>query len=131
MWRSTRIFRKPWSMNNRVLAFLGIARKSGNLVLGYNKCEEAVKMRQLRLLFISTGASQNTKDKFYGFSERYHVPILEDFTPEELGSALGLKGIAVLGVKDPNMAKKIRSFYDGKEDEEINGGGPIVKDQSI
>lgn len=117
---------------DKMLSFLGLARKSGNLVLGYNKNEEAVKFRKLKLILISKGAATNTKDKFYGYGEKYAVPVIEGYSPLELGNALGYEEIAVVGVLDQNMAKKLLAIYESnKEDEEINGGGPIVKNQSI
>ncbi|HBT18533.1 MAG TPA: 50S ribosomal protein L7ae-like protein [Clostridiaceae bacterium] len=116
---------------DKMLSFLGLIRKSGKLILGYNKCEEAVKTRKVKLLVLSKGASENTKDKFRGYCEKYKVPFIEDFTPDELGYALGYEGIAVVGVSDRNMAEKLKTLYESKESEELNGGGPIVKNQSI
>ena len=113
------------------LSFLGIARKSGNLLLGYNKNEEAVKFHKVKLLIISKDAAENSKDKFRGYSEKFSIPIIEDFTPFELGNALGYEEIAVVGVLDKNMAKKLLTLNESNKDEEINGGGPIVKNQSI
>ena len=116
---------------NKVLSFLGLTRKSGNLVIGYNKNMEQVKLGKIKLLIVSTGASQNTRDKFKGYGERYNVPYIEDFTPDELGTALGFETIAVVWVSDYSMAKKLKTIYDSVKEENINGGGPIVKNQSV
>ncbi len=116
---------------DKMLSFLGLARKSGKLLLGYNKNEEAVKYHKVKLLIISKDAAENTKDKFRGYGEKYAIPLIEDFTPLELGNALGSGEIAVVGVLDRNMAKKLITLDKSKKDEEINGGGPIVKNQSI
>jgi|LFRM01.1.fsa_nt_gb ribosomal protein L7Ae-like RNA K-turn-binding protein len=116
---------------DKMLSFLGLARKSGNLLLGYNKNEEAVKFRKLKLILISKGAAENTKDKFRGYGEKYNVPVIEGYTPLELGSALGYEEIAVVGVLDKNMAKKLLTIHESSKEQEINGGGPIVKNQSI
>ena len=116
---------------DKMLSFLGLTRKSGNLLLGYNKNEEAIKFRKLKLIIISKDAAENTKDKFRGYSEKYAIPMIEDFTPFELGNALGYAEIAVVGVLDRNMAKKLLALHKSKNDEEIYGGGPIVKNQSI
>ena len=103
---------------NKVLSFLGLTRKSGNIVIGYNKNMEAVKVGKIKLLIVSPGAAQNTRDKFKGYSERYHVAYIEDFTPDELGYALGYEGIAVVGVSDRNMARKLKEQYNSKGMEE-------------
>ena len=103
---------------NKVLSFLGLTRKSGNIVIGYNKNMEAVKVGKIKLLIVSPGAAQNTRDKFKGYSERYHVAYIEDFTPDELGHALGYEGIAVVGVSDQSMADKIVSMHNSIKVEE-------------
>jgi ribosomal protein L7Ae-like RNA K-turn-binding protein len=108
---------RRWKLD-KMLSFLGLTRKSGNLILGYNKNEEAIKMRKLSLLILSKGASDNTKDKFKGYCEKYKVPYIEDFTPDELGCALGYEGIAVVGVSDRNMARKLMEQYNSKRVEE-------------
>jgi len=38
------------------------------------------------------------------------VPLIEDFTPYELGQALGMDEIAVVGIKDAKMAAKLLSI---------------------
>ena len=111
------IFGRRWKLD-KMLSFLGLTRKSGNLILGYNKNEEAIKMRKLYLLILSKGASENTKDKFKGYCEKYKVPYIEDFTPDELGHALGYEGIAVVGVSDQSMADKIVSMHNSVKVEE-------------
>ena len=111
------IFGRRWTLN-KMLSFLGLTRKSGNLVLGYNKNEEAVKTGKISLMIISKEASENTKDKFKSYSEKYHVPLIEDFTPDELGYALGLEGIAVVGVTKKSMAKKLQEIYSSIQEEE-------------
>ena len=40
-------------MQNKFLNFLGIAKKSGNLVEGYNACEEDIKRNKVSLCILS------------------------------------------------------------------------------
>ena len=82
---------RRWNLD-KMLSFLGLTRKSGQLLLGYNKNEEAIKTKKVSLLIVSKDASENTKDKFKGYCEKYKVPLIEDFTPDELGYALGYEG---------------------------------------
>lgn len=95
---------------NRFLSFLGITRKSGNAVLGYNKNEETLRTGRLHLLIVSKDAAQNTKEKFVKLAGEAGVPLIEDFTPYELGQALGMDEIAVVGIKDAKMAAKLLSI---------------------
>ena len=111
------IFERRWKLD-KMLSFLGLTRKSGNLILGYNKNEEAIKTGKISLMIISKDAAENTKDKFKSYSEKYNVPLIEDFTPDELGCALGLEGIAVVGVTKKSMAKKLQDIYKSIKEEE-------------
>ena len=36
-------------MTNKFYQFLGLTKKSGNLIEGYNKCEEAIKSKRFIL----------------------------------------------------------------------------------
>ncbi len=108
---------RRWNLD-KMLSFLGLTRKSGQLLLGYNKNEEAIKTKKVSLLIVSKDASENTKDKFKGYCEKYKVPLIEDFTPDELGYALGYEGIAVVGITNKNMSKKLLHIYDSSKEEE-------------
>lgn len=99
-------------MNNKFLQFLGLAKRSGRLIEGYNNCEEIIKRSKVYLLIISTDASQNTKDKFKGYSIKYSVPFIEDYSEEELGISIGRTAINILCITDKNMADKLLELYD-------------------
>jgi len=102
---------------NRFLQFLGLTKRAGKLQEGYNKCEDAVKRKKLSLIILSLDASQNTIDKFSTYSNNYKVPILQGYNKEELGSALGLEEVKILGVCDKKMSAKLTSLW--KENEEL------------
>lgn len=98
-------------MPNKFLQFLGLTKRSGNLIEGYNKCEEAVKSNSLHLLIISSDCSENTKEKFMQYSNKYDVPLIEvPYGKEELGSSIGRAEINVLGVADKNMSLKLMTL---------------------
>jgi ribosomal protein L7Ae-like RNA K-turn-binding protein len=94
-------------MNDKFLQFLGLIKRSGKVVEGYNKCEEIIKKSKVYLIIISLEASENTKDKFRGFSSRLNIPYIEKYISEALGSSIGRPEINVLCVIDEHMAKKL------------------------
>jgi ribosomal protein L7Ae-like RNA K-turn-binding protein len=98
-------------MQNRFLQFLGIVKKSGNLVEGYNKCEELIKQNKIYLLIISTDCSDNTKDKFKGYCDRYNIPYLETYTKEELAQNIGRAEINLLAVSNKTMSEKLMEIW--------------------
>ncbi|MCM0648584.1 ribosomal L7Ae/L30e/S12e/Gadd45 family protein [Clostridium swellfunianum] len=97
-------------MQNKFLQFLGLAKKSGNLIEGYNKCEELIKKSKLTLLILSKDCSLNTKEKFSKYCTIYKIPYIEVFTKEELGAPIGREEINVLGVVDRKMSDKLLSI---------------------
>lgn len=108
-------------MNNRFLQFLGLVKKAGKIYEGYNKCEEGILRNNLSLVIISNDCSQNTKDKFIRYSEKYNVPLLEVMSKEELGSILGRAEINILGISDDKMSEKLISLWNDNKNNEIRG----------
>lgn len=94
-------------MKSKVESYLGFARKSGKLAAGYNACIAAMEKRTLKLLLISPGLSENSRKKFQKRADSQKVPICWNDETEALSEAVGLRGIAVLGVLDPNLASAI------------------------
>ena len=54
-------------MKNKILNLLGLATRAGNIIAGNNACENALKMKKIKMLVISEEASEKTKKnyKFY------------------------------------------------------------------
>lgn len=94
-------------MKDKFLQFLGIVKKSGNLIEGYNKCEEIIDKRKLFLLIISTNCSSNTKEKFIRLCTNNSVPFVEAYSSEDLGNAIGRAEINLLGILNKNMSDNL------------------------
>lgn len=104
-------------MTNKFLQFLGLTKRAGKLLEGYNKCEDAVKRRSVYLIILSENASENTVDKFFKYSNKYKVPVLQGYSKEDLGSVLGLDEIKILAISDKKMSERL--IYLWKENEEL------------
>lgn len=94
--------------------FLGLAKKSGNILEGYNKCDEEKRRKNIYLFIISKDASESSKKKFKNYCNDNNIQYIEDFSKEELGLALGRAEIKILGILNKNMAEKLILLY--KED---------------
>jgi ribosomal protein L7Ae-like RNA K-turn-binding protein len=94
-------------MKDKFLQFLGIVKKSGNLVEGYNKCEEIITTKKLFLIIISTNCSSNTKEKFIRHCTNCSLPYIEAYASSELGNAVGRDEINILGVTNKNMSDNL------------------------
>lgn len=99
-------------VRDKFLQFMALVNRSGKLLKGYNKCEEAIKLNKLKLLIISNNCSENTSKKFKHFATTRGVEYIEKYTDEELGEILGVSSINVIGVLDQNMSEKLKSLYE-------------------
>lgn len=95
--------------------FLGLTKRSGNLLEGYSKCNEQRNIKNIFLFIISNDASESTKKKFIKHCEIKAIPYINDFSKEELGDAIGRLEVMIIGVLDNNMAKKLISIYESEE----------------
>ena len=98
-------------MNNKFFQFLGLTKKAGKLIEGYNQCEEALEHRRGTLIILSEESSTNTKDKFKRLAAKNNVPLLEGASSEVLGQCLGREEINVLCVNDKKMSDKLLSLW--------------------
>lgn len=94
-------------MQSKFIQFLGIAKRSGNVCEGYNKTEEFIKLKKLSLVIMSKESSENTRKKFKVYCERFKVPIIEDYSKEELGAILGREEINVIGILDKKIGDRL------------------------
>ncbi|SFA89636.1 ribosomal L7Ae/L30e/S12e/Gadd45 family protein [Clostridium frigidicarnis] len=94
-------------MDKRFFSFLGLTKKSGNLVDGYNKCEEYIKRSIPKLFIMSKDLAENSREKFLRFCDNNNIPVIDGLDKEELGYAIGKSEIKIICVKDENMAEKL------------------------
>ncbi|MFZ5966545.1 MAG: L7Ae/L30e/S12e/Gadd45 family ribosomal protein [Bacillota bacterium] len=94
-------------MEDRILSYLGLAQRSGNLVSGEETCEISLKKNEVKLVIIASDASSNTKKKFLDMCKFRNIDIFTYSSKEKLSHAIGKVNRAVFGIKDEGFAKKI------------------------
>lgn len=93
---------------NKFLQFLSLTKKSGNLLEGYNKCEDAIKRKKNIYLFIfSKDLSPKSKKEFLRWCDEKNIPYIDGYSKYELGTALGRSEINVLAVISQSMSDKL------------------------
>ncbi|EOR27489.1 MULTISPECIES: 50S ribosomal protein L7ae-like protein [Clostridium] len=97
---------------NKFFNFLGLAKRSGNLVEGYSKCDEQRNRKNIFLFIISNDASDSTRKKFKNHCIAKNIRLIEDFSKEELGFSIGREEVKIIAVTDENMAKKLYTLYE-------------------
>ena len=100
-------------MKDKFISFLGITKKAGKVVEGYNKCEEILKKNSCYLIIVSQEASSNAREKFERICNNKKVPIIVAYSSQELSYALGKEGLNVIGVKDSSMANRLLQLWNG------------------
>lgn len=96
---------------NKFFQFLGLIKKSGNLIEGYNKCEEAVKRQSVFLCILSLECADNTKRKFEKYCSDKNIEIIENIKSDDLAAAVGREKINVLMVKDRKMSENLVKLW--------------------
>ncbi|QZY56794.1 L7Ae/L30e/S12e/Gadd45 family ribosomal protein [Crassaminicella profunda] len=110
-------------MENKVLSFLGLAQRSGNLVTGEDTCAAYVKKNAVKLVLIANDASDNTKKKFQDMADFRNIKCVIYGDRQKLSQAVGKPNRAVYGIKDTGLAKKISSLIEEVKDGSNNLGG--------
>ncbi|MDF2948053.1 MAG: hypothetical protein K0R07_63 [Sedimentibacter sp.] len=89
---------------NKIYSMLGIARKGGNISIGYDVTCLDVKDNKSKLVLIATDASDKTKKNVQFICDKYETKYIEYGEKEILGKSLGKKMVSVISVKDINIA---------------------------
>ena len=85
--------------------FLGLAKRAGNIVEGYSRCDEQRNKKDFFLIIISDDASNSTRKKFKNHCIAKNIRLIEDFSKEELGFAIGREEVNK-GVRKKKKTKK-------------------------
>ena len=97
--------------DQKFYSFIGLIKKSGNLISGYNNCICEIKRDKCKLVVIAEDASDNTKEKFLETCTIKNIPYIIHGCKEELGSGIGKAPTSVLIIKDYNMSKVVRDMF--------------------
>lgn len=89
---------------NKIYSMLGIAKKGGNISIGYDVTCLDVKDNKSKLVLIAADASDKTKKNILFICDKYGVKYIEYGEKDILGKSLGKKMVSVLSVKDTNIA---------------------------
>lgn len=91
-------------MNDKVYRYLGLAKRSGNLVSGYNTCLHAMSKRKIKLIIISEDAAENTKNKFIQQAISNNIEYMVWGLKDKLSHSVGMDNRSVFGITDDNFA---------------------------
>ncbi len=101
---------------NRILGMLGLAMKAGKVVIGTEQAITYLQKGKIKLMLVSSNASDGTKKKILHKCEFYKTRIEElGIETDELGRLLGKTYTpAVVGITDENFSRAIINLLDGE-----------------
>ncbi len=93
-------------MNNKLAGLLGIARRAGHILIGFDAVRAALLANKTQLILLASDCSPKTEKELRFAGRDTHCPILAvDASKEDLARALGLqKPVAVLATDDVGFA---------------------------
>ncbi len=96
-------------MADKLLSFLGIAKRANALCIGHNRCADAVKSGKSKLLLVAADASERVEKEFLHLTELNNpgCPVIRiNKTMIDLGSALP-KASGIISVNGSGFADRI------------------------
>ncbi len=95
-------------MNDKLLSFLGIARRAGRLSLGFDMAAESMKKGKSKLLLITEDLSPRTTRSIIETARKSATQtIVLNISMEQIGKSLG-KVTGIISVNDEGFAKKLK-----------------------
>ena len=89
---------------HKIYSFLGIARKGGNVSIGFDSTKMDIEKNKSFLVIIALDASDKTKKNIKFICDKYNCKYIEFGEKELLGKSLGRKVVGVLSIRDKNIA---------------------------
>ncbi len=89
---------------HKIYSMLGIAKKGGNISIGFDATEIDIEKKKSFLIIIASDASDKTKKNIKFICDKYNCQYIEFGEKEMLGKCLGRKVVSVLSVIDKNIA---------------------------
>jgi ribosomal protein L7Ae-like RNA K-turn-binding protein len=98
-------------MTNKIYGMIGFARKSGNLLLGYDAVTDGIKNKKVVLVICSSDSSEKIREKVARLCDINTIKCLEYGLKIEIGSILNKSEVSFIGICDVNMADYIMKHY--------------------
>ena len=91
---------------DRILSYLGFAKKAGKLVSGQGNVENAIKHNKALLVLLSGDTSPNTQKHFSDMAQYRNIPIFI-LSSDKLGNAIGKEEHKTVCITDKGFAQAV------------------------
>ncbi len=100
---------------NKIVSLLGLARRAGKLVFGYDAVVGSIKEEKAKLLLIACDMSPKTKKNVKFEADKFGISLFElPCDIEEITAGIGKKA-GVVAITDENFAQGIKSIVSTDE----------------
>ena len=104
---------------SKVLTLIGFAYKSRKMVSGEGITLEAIKKSKVKLVFLASDASENTRKRIKDKCSYRDIPVSEELDRLQIGNAIGKDERVVIGITDEGFSQSMLKLL---------GGGAYAKD---
>lgn len=112
-------------MINKFSQFLGLAKRAGKLLEGYNKSEEGIRYKKAKLLLLAEELSPKTVSKFTNLCQENNIQIISGIKKEFFYILDDKKDVKVISVTDKEMAKKLVILWNEVAPQNNSLGGEV------
>ena len=99
--------------DQKTLKLLGLAKRANKLVTGEDAVINLLKQNKLKIVFVASDASLKQKDKFEKKCFFYKTQLNNNYTCDELSSAVGKPMCKILGVTDQGFTDALNKSLNG------------------
>lgn len=93
--------------NEKLINFLGITRKSGNIVLGMDSVKQGVFEKDIKLILVTEDISDNSLEEIKKFAAANGIKFFKiSYSKDNIFNLFG-KYSAIIGIKNENFINKI------------------------
>ena len=106
--------KKVISSKERIIQMIGLATRARKTIFGTDAVTMAMAKGKVKMVFVSTESSDNTKNKFINKCEYYKAKLVIKLNCAELMKATGKDNIMVVGITDMGFVNNLNNLL--KED---------------
>lgn len=112
-------------MINKFSQFLGLAKRAGKLLEGYNKSEEGIRYKKVKLILLSDEISPKTLKKFTNLCEENNIQFISGINKDLFYALDAKKDVKIISVTDKEMSKKLVMLWNEVTPQKISPGGEV------
>lgn len=101
------------AMEDKVLAYIRLARKAGRVVSGYSQVNRALMSEPVACLLVAEDAACERRREYHSRSANRQIPCRSFLTKARLGELAGRDESSALGILDARLAEQLAFFLEG------------------